>query len=80
MTGGEPAWLWVLTHLVTAGVFLLMGWKFGREASGRPLFDFPPGPAPSLAPGEECDPWALAATGAPAPGSGVDNNETLSLP
>jgi hypothetical protein len=52
MTSANHPGCGLLTHLVTrVGVFLLVGWKFGREASGRPLFDFPPGPAPSLAPG-----------------------------
>lgn len=80
MNCGEPSWLWPLTHLVTALVFLLLGWKFGREAAGRPMFEFPPGPSPCLDPGEEGDPWALAAVGPGGPDNGVDKNETLGLP
>lgn len=80
MSAVEPVWLWPLTHLVTAVVFLLLGWRFGREASGRPVFDFPlvsppPGPA-----GPEVDPWTEAATGEAGPGQGVDRKKTVYLP
>lgn len=80
MNAGVPVWLWPLTHVGTAVVFLLLGWRFGREASGRPLFDFPL-IAPPAGPAEpEVDPWAEAACGEPGPGQGVDRNKTLYVP
>jgi hypothetical protein len=80
MNAEVPIWLWPLTHLATALGFLLLGWKLGREASGRPMFDFPPGPPPAAPAGEEGDPWAEASLGRPGSGAGVDRNETESWP
>lgn len=80
MNAGDLTWLWPFTHLGTALGFLLLGWKFGREAAGRPMFDFPTAPAPERAAGEECDPWALAAAGQAGTATGLDKNETVSWP
>jgi len=80
MNAYDLTWLWPLTHLGTALVFLLVGWRFGREASGRPMFAFPLLP-PSQAPaGEEADPWAEAAAGRSSVAGDVDKNVTVDWP
>jgi hypothetical protein len=77
MNAIDPVFVWPLTHLATALFFLLLGWRLGREASGRPMFDFPPAWAPSEPAGEEADPWAAAATGQSGPVDGLDRKETV---
>lgn len=79
MNAMEPVWLWPLTHVVTAVVFLLLGWRFGREASGRAMFDFPLVAPPAGVVEPEADPWAEAA-GEAGSGRGVDRNQTDFLP
>ena len=71
----DTLWWLAVTHVATALVFLLLGWRFGREASGRPMFAFPVAPAPQGPEGEEADPWAVAAGQAP-PSAAMDRNET----
>lgn len=76
----DLTWLWPFTHLGTALVFLLLGWRFGREASGRPMFDFPTLPPPAEPAGEEDDPWARAAAGPPTATCDLDKNQTVDWP
>ena len=55
-------------HLAGAAVFLLLGWRLGRESAGRPMFDYPTWPTwptrpprpEADAPLEEADPWSAA--------------------
>lgn len=72
--------VWPLTHLVTALVFLLLGWRLGRETVGRPMFAYPPGLPPDAEGCDEDDPWAEAARGRDGPVAGVDRNETEDWP
>lgn len=73
----------VLRVLVQAGLallFLLVGWRLGRESRGRPPFDFP-----LVAPAcgdtvEEADPWDEAARGLPFRAEAMDSFETLCPP
>lgn len=55
----------VALHLAGATVFLLLGWRLGRESAGRPMFDYPTWPARPVrpeadAPLEEADPWSAS--------------------
>ncbi|WP_176629306.1 hypothetical protein [Desulfolutivibrio sulfodismutans] len=52
---------------VTALVFLLMGWRFGRESAGRAMFEhaLPASPG-EAAVADEADPWDAAMHGCPA--------------
>lgn len=82
--------LWIASdvalHLAGAAGFLLLGWRFGRESAGRPMFDYPTWPAPrprpdADAPLEEADPWSascLTATPLDRRPAMVDIFETLS--
>ncbi len=51
----------------TALIFLLMGWRFGRESAGRAMFEHAlpavPGEAASA---DGADPWDVAMHGCPA--------------
>jgi hypothetical protein len=71
---------WPLLLLGTALVFLLVGWRLGRESAGRAMFDFPLVSLPAGPAGEEDDPWARAAVGRDVPGRSVDRNETVDWP
>jgi hypothetical protein len=53
-------------HLLGAMAFLLVGWRFGRESAGRPLFDYPVLPADTTKDAllEEADPWSAASIAA----------------
>jgi hypothetical protein len=69
-----------LAYPGVALVFLLVGWRLGRESVGRPMFDYrlvavPPEDAPP-----EADPWDEAALGRPFGPAAVDIFETLSPP
>ena len=63
----------VALHLAGAAVFLLLGWRLGRESAGRPMFDYPTWPTwptrpprpEADAPLEEADPWSAASITAP---------------
>jgi len=76
MNGNDLSWLWPFTHLGTALFFLLLGWRFGREATGRPMFAFPVAPTPETSAGEEVDPWALAAAGRPETGGWIETRRS----
>ncbi len=77
MNGGVPVWLWPVTHLATAVVFLLLGWRFGRESRGKPAFDFPVLPSSGAQPLEEADPWTVAAWGEAELTPELDKIETV---
>ncbi|EHJ48467.1 hypothetical protein DFW101_2463 [Solidesulfovibrio carbinoliphilus subsp. oakridgensis] len=70
----------VLACPAVALVFLLVGWRLGRESAGRPMFDYPLSPAPPEDAVLEADPWDEAAFGRPAGPVAVDIFETLSPP
>ena len=83
MTGMEGDWRWLETmaHLGAALVFLLVGWRLGRESVGAPMFSYRALPqAMEEAVAEEADPWSAASLGGPAEGGApvaVDIFETL---
>ena len=71
MTGMEGDWRWLETmaHLGAALVFLLVGWRLGRESVGAPMFSYRALPqAMEEAVAEEADPWSAASLGGPAEG------------
>uniref|UniRef100_I2PXJ8 Uncharacterized protein n=1 Tax=Desulfovibrio sp. U5L TaxID=596152 RepID=I2PXJ8_9BACT len=68
----------VLAYPAVALVFLLVGWRLGRESAGRPMFDSPLLPAPPEDATLEADPWDEAAFGRPSGPAAVDIFETLS--
>lgn len=62
--------------LLQAGLallFLLVGWRLGRESAGRAMFDQSLLARPSEAMSEEADPWAEAALPMTGPGHDVDS-------
>ncbi len=74
MTGLDVLQVWATAVVVaaTALVFVLVGWRFGRESAGRPMFSFGREAAGSGVTGfEGIDPWDEAATPAP-PSAGVE--------
>lgn len=77
---GDLRWLETLAHLVGALVFLLVGWRLGRESVGRPMFEYRTLPPANEEAVEEADPWSAASIGGPAGGGRpavVDIFETL---
>ncbi|OLN27035.1 hypothetical protein DVDV_2335 [Desulfovibrio sp. DV] len=70
MPGQAADWRWLemLVPLGAALVFLLVGWRLGRESVGRAMFDYrvlPPVREAAPVP-EESDPWSEASIGATA--------------
>ena len=63
----------LVAHAGLALVFLLLGWRLGRESAGRPMFDHPLLPPMDDALSEEPDPWSEAARGRESAAPGVDN-------
>ncbi|QLA21288.1 hypothetical protein [Desulfolutivibrio sulfoxidireducens] len=54
----------IALFLGTAMVFLLVGWRFGRENAGKPMFAFPRVSGDEATePDEGPDPWAEAMLG-----------------
>lgn len=84
MTGVDGDWRWLETfaHLGAGLVYLLVGWRLGRESVDRPMFAYralPPVAAAEEA-AEETDPWSAASIGALSGGgrpAAVDIFETL---
>ena len=77
---GDWRWLETLAHLGAALVFLLVGWRLGRESVGRPMFAYRALPRAEQETAEEADPWSAASIGRPAgggPPAAVDIFETL---
>ena len=78
---GDWRWLETLAHLGAALVFLLVGWRLGRESVGAPMFSYRALPqAVEEAVVEEADPWSVASLGGPVEGgrpAAVDIFETL---
>ena len=77
---GDLRWLETLAHLAAALVFLLVGWRLGRESVGRPMFEYRSLPPAGEETAEEADPWSAASIGGPAGGGRpamVDIFETL---
>ena len=66
----------LVVHASLALVFLLLGWRLGRESAGRPMFDHPLLPPRDTALPEEPDPWSEAAQGRESAAPGVDNFES----
>ncbi|MFP5258810.1 MAG: hypothetical protein ACLGQH_07280 [Acidobacteriota bacterium] len=77
---GDLRWLETLAHMGAGLVFLLVGWRLGRESVGRPMFEYRSLPAGGEEAVEEADPWSAASIGSPAGGgrpAAVDIFETL---
>ena len=77
---GDWRWLETLAYLGAALVFLLVGWRLGRESAGRPMFAYRALPQAEQETPEEADPWSAASIGSPAGGgspAAVDIFETL---
>ncbi|MYL82354.1 hypothetical protein GTA51_04275 [Desulfovibrio aerotolerans] len=78
---GDWRWLETLAHLGAALVFLLVGWRLGRESVGAPMFSYRALPrAAEETVVEETDPWSAAFIGGSAEGgrpAAVDIFETL---
>ena len=77
---GDWRWLETLAHLAAALVFLLVGWRLGRESAGRPMFAYRALPQAEQEAPEEADPWSAASMAGPAGGgrpAAVDIFETL---
>jgi len=73
-------WLCPVVALGAALVFLLVGWRLGRESAGRPMFDYPLIAVPPCEAVEEADPWTEAALGRRGGQPVVDIFETLLPP
>ena len=76
MNGQDLNWLVHFAHLGADLVFLLVGWRLGRESAGHPMFTFAARQEQSDALREEPDPWTAAALGHPLPPDPVDSFET----
>ncbi len=60
--------LLLAAHLAGALVFLLVGWRLGRDSVSRPMFEFPLTPQQGGEAPDETDPWDEAASQADPPG------------
>lgn len=73
-------WLCPIVALGAALVFLLVGWRLGRESVGRPMFEYPLVAVTPRDVVEEADPWTEAALGREGGQEPVDIFETLLPP
>jgi hypothetical protein len=64
-------------HLTAALVFLLVGWRLGRESAGKPMFDFSILPEKEDGDAHEADPWTEAALGRARGTLGLDTFHTV---
>jgi hypothetical protein len=64
-------------HLTAALVFLLVGWRLGRESAGKPMFDFKILPENTDGDAHEADPWTEAALGRGREPRGLDTFHTV---
>ena len=62
----------LVAHAGLALVFLLLGWRLGRESAGRPMFDHSLLPPMDTALPKEPDPWSEAVRGRESAAPGVD--------
>jgi hypothetical protein len=69
--------LLLLGHLTAALVFLLVGWRLGRESAGKPMFDFKILPESKDGDAHEADPWTEAALGRTQEARGLDTFNTI---